>query len=94
MSNIKKVFFLIGNLVIGILAYYVYLYFWVLFSWGEPFQLNLLETFISLTLSVVVFLGFNYFLLRKVTSSKPYWWSGAGIVIFAIVCILIILAYS
>ncbi|MFZ3578461.1 hypothetical protein [Virgibacillus sp. DJP39] len=94
MKNKKKIFFYIGNILIGIITYYAYLYLWVLLSWGEQFLLISLETLISLLTGAVFFLAFNYFLLRKDPKSKKYWWIGLGVVLLSVTIIVSIIELS
>lgn len=94
MNKIKKTFFYVGNLFIGVLIHYVYIYLWVLFSWGEKMQLYLLETALTLLLGSIIFLGFNYFLLKKENNSKKYWWIGFSLVVFGTTTVSLILGLS
>jgi ACR3 family arsenite efflux pump ArsB len=94
MPKMKKVFCYIGNILIGIISCYSYLYFWMLFSWGEPFKFFSLETLISICISIIIFLGYNYLLLRKESSSKKYWWISLGLVLLSIIVFISIIEYS
>ncbi|MGP4040932.1 hypothetical protein ACTWP4_13695 [Gracilibacillus sp. D59] len=94
MSNMRRIFFYIGNIFIGIISYYSYLYFWMLFSWGDPFRFFSVETLITLCISTIIFLGYNYLLLRKETYSKKYWWISLGVILFSIIAIVSIIEYS
>ncbi|MFB4169670.1 hypothetical protein [Virgibacillus sp. JSM 102003] len=94
MNKIKKTIFYVVNIIIGIITFYAYIYFWVLFSWGKPFQLNSLEALLSLALGAVLFLGINYFLLKNETASRNYWWIGSGIAFLTILIIVSIIEFS
>ncbi|MBP1950815.1 hypothetical protein [Virgibacillus litoralis] len=93
MNKIKKLIFYAVNIIIGIISFYAYLYFWVLFSWGKPFQLNSLEALISLALGAVLFLGINYFLLKNETAARNYWWIGLGIAFLTILIIITVVEF-
>ncbi|WP_456270981.1 hypothetical protein [Bacillus sp. AK031] len=94
MSNMKKLFFYVGNGLIGVISYYIYLILWVSFSWGEEFSLLTLESLLSLFISGIVFLGFNYVMLRKEGNSSRYWLIAGGIVIITIIIFVSIIGFS
>ncbi|QOR67834.1 hypothetical protein IM538_06790 [Cytobacillus suaedae] len=94
MYTVKRVSFYIGNLFIGVFSFYSFLYFWTLFSWGESFHVFSFETFASALLSMVVFLQFNYLLLRKEDNVKKHWMIAILLVIFSLIVIVSIIEYS
>ncbi|WP_019416209.1 hypothetical protein [Paenisporosarcina sp. TG20] len=94
MSKMRRIFFYIGNLFIGIISYYSFLYFWMLLSWGDPIRFFSVETLITLCISTVIFLGYNYLLLRQEINPKKYWWIALGVTLFSIIAIVSIIEYS
>jgi hypothetical protein len=94
MSKLKKLFFYIGNGLIGIISYYIYLILWVSLSWGEEFSIMTVETLISLFISGIVFLAFNYMLLRNEENSNRYWLIAGGVVVITIAIFVSIIGYS
>ncbi|MFC2949371.1 hypothetical protein [Virgibacillus sediminis] len=93
MHPIKKILFYIGNAVIGVFTLYAYLYFWMVFNWGDPFLINFQAVVISLFLSVVVFISFNYLLLKNESASQTYWWVALAILLCTMIVIFIFLAF-
>ncbi|MFC3039775.1 hypothetical protein ACFOGI_05885 [Virgibacillus xinjiangensis] len=93
MNLIKKISFYIGNAVIGVFTFYAYLYFWVMFSWGDAFLINFHAAVISLFLCAVVFITFNHSLLRNEPDANNYWWIGLSVLLGTIMTILLVLAF-
>jgi hypothetical protein len=81
MSTMKNVFFYLGNGLIGVISYYIYLILWVSFSWGEDFSFLTVETLLSLFISGIVFLGFNYVMLRKEQNPGRCWLIAGSVVV-------------
>ncbi|WLR52060.1 hypothetical protein LC040_03865 [Bacillus tianshenii] len=90
MNTGKRIFFYIGNIVIGIFSYYAYLYFWFLFSWGESFPSA--EAFLSVIVDAIVFFVFNVLLLRK--ESKKHWSIAIGTAFGSLLVFVAIFAFS
>ncbi|TFB18917.1 hypothetical protein E3U55_11645 [Filobacillus milosensis] len=92
MNKAKAFIFYLVNVLIGVFSYYLFLFLWVAFSWGEPMNLLSLEAILTLTISSLVFLGFNYLLLRKI--NKPSYWGKALATSSAtIITIILVIAY-
>ncbi|KGX93331.1 hypothetical protein N781_12545 [Pontibacillus halophilus JSM 076056 = DSM 19796] len=68
MSFKRQSIILAGNAVLGLLTCYLYLYFWLLFSFGESF-LNV-KAASSLIIAVVVMVAFNFVAIPK---QSRYW---------------------
>ncbi|TAA72748.1 hypothetical protein [Planococcus salinarum] len=94
MSRMKKIVFYIGNIIIGVISNYAYLYLWITFSWGEPIRFFSLETLLAAGISTLLFLGFNYLMLRKEEAPKKYWGIALGVVLLSVAVILAIIEFS
>jgi len=63
MSFKRQALIMIGNAVIGLFTCYLYLYFWIAFSFGG--SIISIEALVSLMISLVMFGLFNAFVINE-----------------------------
>ncbi|WP_138416680.1 hypothetical protein [Aquibacillus sediminis] len=94
MSSVRKIIFYLGNILIGVLSFYAYIYLWVLISWGEPFRFQWLEALITIAFTSLIYSGFNFILLKNNPKAKQKWWTGGILVLLTYVVIVLIVELS
>lgn len=90
MSFKKQALIMVGNAVIGLFTCYLYLYFWIAFSFGGPIMDE--KALISLLLSLLLFGLFNAFIIND--HKKAGWIYACSTFIGTIVLFVMIFSFS
>ncbi|RBW69850.1 hypothetical protein [Bacillus taeanensis] len=68
MQPLRKTLFIVGNIVIGIFSFYLYMFFWLTVQFGEGASIH---PWLSIPLDLLLFAIFNGIVLRR--QKKQYW---------------------